>query len=61
MNISYELNWTNKEGKEMRMTASILEDVKSLFKTLRLDNEIKNIKFYIVNNQKTEMKYDELI
>lgn len=61
MNISYELNWTNKEGKEMKMTTSILEDAKSLFKTLRLDSEIKNIKFYIVNNQKTEMKYNELI
>lgn len=60
MNISYELNWTNKEGKKIKMTSSILEDAKSLFKTLNLDDEVKDVKFYIVNNQKTEMKYDEL-
>lgn len=60
MNISYELNWTNKEGKKIKMTTSILEDAKSLFKTLNLDDEVKDVKFYIVNNQKTEMKYDEL-
>lgn len=60
MNISYELNWTNKEGKKIKMTSSILEDAKSLFKTLNLDDEVKDVKFYIVNNQKTEMKCDEL-
>ena len=60
MNINYEIEYMNKDNKIIRLKTKNIDEGKNIYKTLMMYNNIKNVKFYIVNNTKLEMKYDEL-
>ena len=60
MNINYEIEYMNKDNKIIRLKTKNIDEGKNIYKTLMMDDNIKNVKFYIVNNTKLEMKYDEL-
>ena len=50
----------NGNNKSIRLKTKNIDEGKNIYKTLMMDDNIKNVKFYIVNNTKLEMKYDEL-
>lgn len=59
MNISYKVRYINTNNDDIIVNIDNIEEAKQLYKTL-LDNNYKNIKFFIVNNQETELSYNEL-
>lgn len=59
MNISYKVRYINPNNEDIIVNIDNIEEAKQLYKTL-LDNNYKNIKFFIVNNQETELSYNEL-
>lgn len=59
MNISYKIRYINPNNEDIIVNIDNIEEAKQLYKTL-LDNNYKNIKFFIVNNQETELSYNEL-
>lgn len=59
MNISYKVRYINPNNEDIIINIDNIEEAKQLYKTL-LDNNYKNIKFFIVNNQETELSYNEL-
>ena len=60
MNINYEIEYMNADNKIIILKTKNINEGKNIYKTLMMDDNIKNVKFYIVNNTKLEMKYDEL-
>ncbi len=59
MNISYKVRYINTDNDDVIVNIYNIEEAKQLYKTL-LDNNYKNVKFFIVNNQETELSYNEL-
>lgn len=59
MNISYKVRYVNTDNDDVIVNVDNIEEAKQLYKTL-LDNNYKDIKFFIVNNQETELSYNEL-
>lgn len=59
MNISYKVRYINTDNDDVIVNIYNIEEAKQLYKTL-LDNNYKNIKFFIVNKQETELSYNEL-
>lgn len=60
MNINYKVSYVNKYNNQINVNLQNIEEAKSLYKTLLLDPDNKNIKFFITNQTEIEMKYDEL-
>ena len=60
MNINYEIEYMNANNKIIRLKTKNIDEGKNIYKTLMMDNNVKNVKFYIANNTKFEIKYDEL-
>lgn len=59
MNISYKVRYINTDNDNVIVNVDNIEEAKQLYKTL-LNNNYKDIKFFIVNNQETELSYNEL-
>ena len=60
MNISYKIKYINKKNEYITINVQNIEEAKQLYKTLLLDSEIKDVKFFITNQNEIEMQYDEL-
>nr|DAW34172.1 MAG TPA: hypothetical protein [Caudoviricetes sp.] len=60
MNIGYKIKYTNKKNEYIIVNVQDIEEAKQLYKTLLLDSESKDVKFYITNQTEIEMQYDEL-
>lgn len=60
MNINYKVSYVNKSNDQINVNLQNIEEAKSLYKTLLLDSDNKDVKFFITNQTEIEMKYDEL-
>lgn len=60
MNIGYKIKYINKKNEYIIVNVQDIEEAKQLYKTLLLDSESKDVKFYITNQTEIEMQYDEL-
>lgn len=60
MNIKYKVSYINKSNDQINVNLQNIEEAKSLYKTLLLDSDNKDVKFFITNQTEIEMKYDEL-
>lgn len=60
MNISYKIKYINKKNEYITINVQNIEEAKQLYKTLLLDSESKDVKFFITNQNEIEMQYDEL-
>lgn len=60
MNIGYKIKYINKKNEYVIVNVQDIEEAKQLYKTLLLDSESKDVKFYITNQTEIEMQYDEL-
>lgn len=60
MNINYKVSYINKCNNKINVNLQNIEEAKSLYKTLLLDSDNKDVKFFITNQTEIEMKYDEL-
>lgn len=60
MNIGYKIKYINKKNEYVIINVQNIEEAKQLYKTLLLDSESKDVKFFITNQNEIEMQYDEL-
>lgn len=60
MNIGYKIRYINKKNECITINVQNIEEAKQLYKTLLLDSESKDVKFFITNQNEIEMQYDEL-
>ncbi len=60
MNIGYKIKYINKKNEYIIINVQNIEEAKQLYKTLLLDSESKDVKFFITNQNEIEMQYDEL-
>ncbi len=60
MNIGYKIKYINKNNEYIIINVQNIEEAKQLYKTLLLDSESKDVKFFITNQNEIEMQYDEL-
>lgn len=60
MNIGYKIKYINKKNEYIIVNVQDIEEAKQLYKTLLLDSESKDVKFFITNQNEIEMQYDEL-
>lgn len=60
MNIGYKIKYINKKNEYIIVNVQDIKEAKQLYKTLLLDSESKDVKFYITNQTEIEMQYDEL-
>lgn len=60
MNIGYKIKYINKKNEYIIVNVQNIEEAKQLYKTLLLDSESKDVKFFITNQNEIEMQYDEL-
>lgn len=60
MTTFYTIKYMNKKHELITMHFEDLDEAKSLYKTLCLDSENENVRFFITNKNEIEMQYDEL-
>ena len=60
MNIGYKIKYINKKNEYIIVNVQDIEEAKQLYKTLLLNSESKDVKFFITNQNEIEMQYDEL-